>query len=105
MASKFIELPIPPMLEKAKRIGAVESDLRVFVYLANTVMVGSSDEGWHMSISREDCLPSWADVRDARYELCPKDITMAMLLPPEGEYVNVHKFAFHLWQVPGETGG
>lgn len=104
MTSKFIELPLPDFLEEAKRDGAVESDLRIYVYLANTVMVGSSDAGWHMSISREGHLPTWEDVRDARYELCPKDITMAMLLPPEDEYVNVHKFAFHLWQVPGETG-
>lgn len=34
---------------------------------------------------------------------CPDDVTMAMLLPPRSEYVNVHSTTFHLWQVPGDV--
>ena len=56
-------------------------------------------ELWHLSISHPDRYPTWDEVADARYELCPDDVTMAMLLPPSGEYLNVHKTTFHLWQI------
>lgn len=54
---------------------------------------------WHMSIAHIDRYPTWDEIADARYRLCPEEITMAMLLPPPGEYVNEHPHCFHLWQV------
>lgn len=67
-----------------------------------TIIVGSSSKGYHMSISHPDRLPTWEEIRTARYKLCPKNVTMAMLLPPENEYVNIHPNCFHLWQVKGD---
>lgn len=54
---------------------------------------------WHLSISHPHRYPTWDEIADARYELVPDDITMAMLLPPPGEYVNAHDTCFHLWQI------
>jgi hypothetical protein len=54
---------------------------------------------WHLSISHPDRYPSWDEIGDARYQLTPGGITMALLLPPMGEYVNAHPFCFHLWQI------
>jgi hypothetical protein len=54
---------------------------------------------WHMSISRPDRYPSWDEIRDARYELMPRDITVAMILPPPKDYVNLHNNCFHLWEI------
>jgi hypothetical protein len=31
-------------------------------------------------------------------------VTMAMILPPKSEYVNIHNFCFHLHQIPNEEG-
>jgi hypothetical protein len=51
----------------------------------------------HISISHTKRLPTWDEVKAAR-GLVPDEITMAMLLPPEAEYINLHTFCFHLWE-------
>jgi len=63
------------------------------------VMTSYESDGWHLSISHPDRNPTWEEIRDARYELLPNDLTMAMLLPPKEQYINVHKFCFHLYQI------
>lgn len=94
---ELVEVEIPahvrPLLEpgtRAYRMGGC----RVFV--------SQQRAGWHLSISRENRLPSWEEVRDARYELVPDEATMALLLPPRSEYVNVHEFCLQLYEIPGE---
>jgi hypothetical protein len=66
------------------------------------VIVSQQAAGWHLSISRPDRLPSWEEIRDARYALVPDEATMALLLPPRSEYVNVHEFCMQLYEIPGE---
>lgn len=71
---------------------------------------------WHLSIShqRQDTstgvwspgrLPTWEEIVDARYRFVPDEVTMAMLLPPRSEYVNVHATTMHLHQIPPQQGG
>jgi len=60
-----------------------------------TVMV-SHWQRWHVSIAHPFRLPSWDEVASARYALVPGDVCMAMMLPPEDEYVNLHPTCFHL---------
>ncbi len=69
-----------------------------------TVFVGVEPHpiGWHMSISTPYRNPTWEEIRQARYDLCPGDITMAMVLPPTSEYINIHRFCFHLYQIPND---
>lgn len=81
-----------------------------------SVMVGAeaSENGprWHLSIShrtngrdpRPGRYPTWDEIKDARYRFMPGDITVAQILPPEDEYVNVHSTTFHLWQIEGDRG-
>jgi hypothetical protein len=57
---------------------------------------------WHLSISHQTRYPTWQEIKEARYELIPEEATMAMLLPPKGEYVNLHENCFHLWEIEGE---
>lgn len=64
--------------------------------------VGREPAGWHLSISTPHRNPTWEEIKGARYEFCPHDITMAMILPPTSEYVNLHSFCFHLHQIPNE---
>jgi hypothetical protein len=54
---------------------------------------------WHMSISCKNRYPTWEEQRDARYDLLPDNLTMAMLLPPKREYVNVHPNCFHWHEI------
>jgi hypothetical protein len=67
-----------------------------------TVFVGLEPHGWHLSISTPYREPTWVEIRAARYDLVPLDVTMAMLLPPLDEYINIHKFCFHLYQIPND---
>ena len=54
------------------------------------------DDRWHLSISHPHRYPTWEEIKRARYDLLPDAVTMAMLLPPKSEYVNVHSNCFHL---------
>lgn len=54
---------------------------------------------WHISIAHKERYPTWDEIAEARYLLAPDEITMVMLLPPKGEYVNKHNHCFHLHEV------
>jgi len=53
---------------------------------------------WHLSISHPKRLPTWDELKMARYELLPDEVTMAMLLPPKAQYVDVHPNCLHLYE-------
>jgi len=54
---------------------------------------------WHLSISHPHKYPSWRAIKDARYKYLPKDIFVAMILPPPENFINAHPNCFHLWEV------
>lgn len=66
------------------------------------VFVGLEPVGWHLSISTPNRNPTWEEIKQARYDLLPHDVTMALILPPTAEYVNIHEFCFHLYQIPND---
>jgi hypothetical protein len=81
-----------------------------------SVLVGCETAGlesprWHLSISHRTNThppepgryPAWDEIKDARYRFMPGDITVAQLLPPEAECVNVASTTFHLWEIPAEA--
>lgn len=87
-------------------------------HLTVAVSAPRNNVGWHMSISHRRSvvspftgkpvpgrIPTWEEIRDARYDLVPDDVTVAMLLPPSSEYVDIHPTTMHLHQVSGDTGG
>lgn len=80
----------------------LEPGSRAFRFGACRVIVSQQRAGWHLSISRPDRLPSWEEIRDARYALVPDSATMALLLPPRSEYVNVHEFCMQLYEIPDD---
>jgi hypothetical protein len=59
--------------------------------------------GWHLSLAHPSRLPTWEEARDARYQLIPDAATMALLLPPRAEYVNVHEFCLQMIEAHGEV--
>jgi hypothetical protein len=86
---KPVEIPSPMQGVKAYKFGRCK------------VIVDRRSGYWHLSISHHRQLPSWQELRDARYALIPDEVTMAMLLPPKSEYVNIHEYCFHLHEVEG----
>lgn len=91
-------LPLPP---RTRALTKQVSDGHL------TVFVGKEPDGWHLSIShrtnhhppRPGRNPRWNEIKEARYLFCPLTITMAMLLPPPEEFVNLHATTFHLWEI------
>lgn len=108
-AGMFRSVPVPPVIANLPGDQwAFESESGCYVVVAHEP-AREVPEGiwvpnearmlWHMSISHPKRYPSWDEIADARYTLCPQDITMALLLPPPEEYVNAHPHVFHLWQI------
>jgi hypothetical protein len=64
-----------------------------------TVFAGVESGKWHMSISHPSRYPNWDEIKEARYRFVPDKVTMAMLLPPRDEYVNIHPNCFHLHEI------
>lgn len=85
--TKPIEIPSPVPNARAFMFG----ECRILLAIENRL--------WHMSISHPNRYPTWDEIYDARYVLIPNKYTMAMLLPPKEQYVNVHPNCFHLWEV------
>lgn len=82
---------------------AFDGTLRV-LYGLSPAEAGDSPR-WHLSIAHTGLggpdssrYPTWDEVHEARYKFLPGNITVAMLLPPKSQYVNVHQNCFHLWQ-------
>lgn len=46
------------------------------------------DAGLVLTVARDDRLPSWDEVKAARYRLLPMTRTWALLLPPPERYVD-----------------
>lgn len=70
------------------------------IFLSHTVV-----HGWHLSISHPRREPRYDEVAHARYALIPPDVTMAYIIPPESEYVNVHPFCMQIWEVVSTPAG
>ena len=66
------------------------------------VIVGKEEDRWHLSISHPARYPTWDEIKEARYRFVPDNVTMAMILPPKDEYVNLHENCFHLHEIEGE---
>lgn len=94
MKYEIVQVPIPPEIK-----ALLEPNARVYRFGECLVIVGKSEDGYHMSISHPNRYPTWDEIKEARYRFAPDDVTMAMLLPPKEEYVNIHENCFHLWQI------
>lgn len=59
---------------------------------------GTSTGVWlHASTSRQNKLPTWADIREVKDLFIGRDRCALHLVPPEKDYVNLHKFTLHIW--------
>lgn len=72
---------------------------QVFVRDGSKVIITTEDGLLHLSISREDRLPTYDELKEARYALLPDEVHMAMIFPPKEEFVNVHSNCLHLFQL------
>ena len=64
-----------------------------------TILVSVDNGLYHLSISTPDALPSYNEIKRARYTYLPDEIYMAEIFPPSHEFVNLHPYTRHLWQI------
>ena len=54
----------------------------------------------HVAMSYADHAPTWDDIKLVRAAFFPADVDVMQMLPRDSNYVNVHLYCHHLWQVP-----
>jgi hypothetical protein len=60
----------------------------------------TEDDGkeWlHLSVSRQDRLPSWDDLVEVKEVFGGTATSAIQVIPPRAEYVNCHPNVLHLW--------
>lgn len=66
----------------------------------NCAVIVSIDAGkWHLSISKKNESPSYDEIKKARYKFLPDNIYAAQIFPPKNEFVNIHQYCHHLWEL------
>lgn len=55
--------------------------------------------GYHLSISHANRLPTYEELKEARYKFLPDDLYMAQIFPPKKDFVNLHQFCLHLYEI------
>ena len=55
----------------------------------------------HLSLSCVDRYPTWEEILDCRYTFFKDTDEVFQVLPPKGEYINLHPNCFHLWHAIG----
>lgn len=88
---KLIEVPSPLSSVRAFRMGECS------IVVAREPINGRLR--WHISTSHPKRLPSYEEIKHARYELIPNEVTMAQIFPPKEEFVNVHEYCLHLYEI------
>lgn len=92
--------PTPPQLLMAQAKGALERNFTVYLMGQVSIFVGIDDNGsHHLSIAHPKRYPTWDEVVHIRYELVPDGATMAMLLPSQKDYINIHENCFQLHEL------
>lgn len=105
---QLVPLPsprLPPLLQGASQ----EQDQRWWGgprQLTVCAGLATSEHGTllHLSVSHPKQLPSWEEMSRLRDCFYGSLVDAAMILPRRTDWVNVHEFCFHLWQVPVEWG-
>lgn len=67
-------------------------------FMGCLVIVSRDADLWHLSISRRDRLPSYEELKSARYQFLPDVDYAIQVFPPKENFVNVHGFCLHLWE-------
>jgi hypothetical protein len=94
----LVEFPPPPELARVL-VPGVNDHLRTYRLGECSVIVTKEYGQWHLSIAHRARRPSWDEVAEARYRILPDGVTMAMLLPPMRDYLNIHENCYQLVQV------
>jgi hypothetical protein len=100
----WVEDALPRVLPAGWRLVQVNMDgfawaHRNGIYVIASGAVEQDGRRWlHVSLSRQDRLPSWADIREVKNVFVGSEALAVQVLPPESRYINIHAFVLHLWR-------
>lgn len=66
--------------------------------------IKSKDRFFHVSISRADCYPDWDEQIMVVEAFVGTTLDMAMVKPRRSDYIALHPYCFHWWELPQEWG-
>jgi hypothetical protein len=69
------------------------SGLRVLV----TTAPFDGRDWMHISVSREDRMPTWDDLKHAKSTFAGDSRYAYQIIPPAERHINLHPFCLHLW--------
>jgi len=98
------EVVVPEEFRRAI-INGQNDYVRAYTIGECTVLVTKEFGKWHLSIAHQGHpkrYPTWDELAEVRYSVVPNDVTMAMLLPPLEQYVNIHEHCFQMIEVPDQ---
>jgi hypothetical protein len=75
---------------------AYQSDDGVRVIVSG-IVEADGKRWWHVSLSRPNRLPTWADVKTVKNLFVGRDRLAIQVLPRQQDYVNYHPHVLHLW--------
>jgi hypothetical protein len=62
-------------------------------------IIAASDGHWeHVSVSRRDRCPTWAEMEHVKRQFFNDDETAIELHVPPSEHINVHAHCLHMWR-------
>jgi hypothetical protein len=81
----------------------------VWVASDKLVVIASLDRTHHGELLHVSCSypkrdPGWGVIKAVRYAFFPSDIDVSMILPRDGDYINVMTHCFQMWQMPEKWG-
>jgi hypothetical protein len=97
-ALRLLEIPVPAETER-RLLNAANGYVRAYLLGECSILVTKEYGRWHFSIAHPRRYPTWDEVAEARYRLLPAGLHAAMILPPKGEYINMHEFCFQVIEV------
>ncbi len=71
----------------------------IYNFQGCAVIVTIENGGYHMSISHAQRLPTYEELKAARYKFCPDYCYMAQIFPPQDEFINVHPYCLHVYEI------
>ena len=63
------------------------------------ILISHDCGSWHLSASHRSRLPTYEEMKDIRYKFLPDGINAAEIFPPRNEFVNLHPYCRHLYEI------
>lgn len=77
----------------------VDKDHKIYKFGECQVILSIDHGMHHLSISHANRLPTYDELKHVRYTLLKHVKYMAQIFPPTNEFVNVHPYCLHLWEI------